>query len=141
MLSINISEVIWTIACFFLLYFLLKKFLYDPVVSFMDARNAKVANGLEAERKVNDAMSKYDEELNEKLQRANAEASKLIADGKSADEQRRARTLNEARTQAAAIRKSLAEEAAAENEKTIDEIGARSAELSKVLCARLLGRS
>ena len=42
MLSINISELIWTIINFFLLYFLLKHFLYDPVVRFLDARQARV---------------------------------------------------------------------------------------------------
>ena len=31
MLSINISELIWTIINFFLLFFLLKRFLFDPV--------------------------------------------------------------------------------------------------------------
>ena len=42
MLSINISELIWTIINFFLLFFLLKRFLYDPIIRFTDARRARI---------------------------------------------------------------------------------------------------
>ena len=35
MISINLSELIWTIINFFLLMFLLKRFLYTPILRFM----------------------------------------------------------------------------------------------------------
>ena len=50
MLSINFSELIWTIINFFLLYFLLKRFLYDPITRFMDARRERLDEALEKER-------------------------------------------------------------------------------------------
>ena len=50
MLSINISELIWTIINFFLLYFLLKRFLYKPICEHMDARQARIDAGLAKER-------------------------------------------------------------------------------------------
>ena len=34
-MSINISELIWTVICFFVLLVVLKKLLFDPLVSFM----------------------------------------------------------------------------------------------------------
>ena len=42
MLSINFSELIWTIINFFLLFFLLKRFLFDPVGRHLDERQAKI---------------------------------------------------------------------------------------------------
>ena len=42
MLSINISEVILTVLNFFLLYFLLKRFLYTPLIRFMDERQGRL---------------------------------------------------------------------------------------------------
>ena len=50
MLSINISELIWTIINFFLLYFLLKRFLFTPVCRLLDERQAKIDAGLNAEK-------------------------------------------------------------------------------------------
>ena len=42
MLSINPSELIWTILCFLALLFLLNRFLYQPLVRFMDERKARI---------------------------------------------------------------------------------------------------
>ena len=42
-MSINISELIWTVICFFVLLVVLKKLLFDPLVSFMAARDARIA--------------------------------------------------------------------------------------------------
>ena len=50
MLSINISELIWTVINFFLLFFLLRHFLYKPICEHMDARQARIDAGLEKER-------------------------------------------------------------------------------------------
>ena len=57
-MSINVSEVIWTIVCFFALLFVLKKFLFDPLIRFMEQRQAAIDQGLERGR---DAQRKKDE--------------------------------------------------------------------------------
>ena len=57
-MSINVSEVIWTIVCFFALLFVLKKFLFDPLIRFMEQRQATIDQGLERGR---DAQRKKDE--------------------------------------------------------------------------------
>ena len=44
-MSINVSEVIWTIVCFFALLFVLKKFLFDPLIRFMEQRQAAIDQG------------------------------------------------------------------------------------------------
>ena len=49
MLSINPSELIWTILSFFALLFLLNRFLYKPLVRFMDERRARIDAGLNEE--------------------------------------------------------------------------------------------
>lgn len=49
-MSINISELIWTVICFFVLLVVLKKLLFDPLVSFMAARDARIQDGLNAGR-------------------------------------------------------------------------------------------
>ena len=49
-MSINISELIWTVICFFVLLVVLKKLLFDPLVSFMAARDARIQDGISAGR-------------------------------------------------------------------------------------------
>ena len=47
MISINISELIWTVINFLLLVLLLNRFLYKPVISFMENRQARIDAGLQ----------------------------------------------------------------------------------------------
>lgn len=89
-MSINVSEVIWTIVCFFALLFVLKKFLFDPLIRFMEQRQAAIDQGLE---RVRDAQRKKDENdaaLREKWRERSVEAKQLLAEGKTADDRERA---------------------------------------------------
>jgi len=89
-LSINVSEVIWTIVCFFALLFVLKKFLFDPLLRFMEQRQAAIDQGLE---RVRDAQRKKDENdaaLREKWRERSVEVKQLLAEGKTADDRERA---------------------------------------------------
>lgn len=89
-MSINVSEVIWTIVCFFALLFVLKKFLFDPLIRFMEQRQAAIDQGLERGR---DAQRKKDENyaaLREKWKERSVEVKQLLAEGKTADDRERA---------------------------------------------------
>ena len=55
MISINISELIWTVINFFLLLFLLNRFLYKPVISFMEERQARIDAKLREEEEAKKA--------------------------------------------------------------------------------------
>ena len=77
MLSINISELVLTIVSFFLLMFLLNKFLYVPVSKFMAERQARINAGLENERA---AQAEVDEskKLAEQSKDSSREQAKTI---------------------------------------------------------------
>ena len=90
MLSINISELIWTIINFFLLYFLLKRFLYDPISRFMDARRERLDEALEKEREAQARVAENDEQIEQEKELRRAEAKKLIAEAAEADKSRSA---------------------------------------------------
>ena len=60
---IFISELIWTVINFFLLMFLLKRFLFIPVIRFMEKRKA----GMDAKIKEEQAAETHFSENQEKL--------------------------------------------------------------------------
>ena len=95
-MSINVSEVIWTIVCFFALLFVLKTFLFGPLVRFMEQRQASVDQGLEKGR---EAQRKKDES-DAALRESGVEAKQLLAEGKTADEKERAWVLASAQKEA-----------------------------------------
>ena len=62
-LQISVPEFIWTIISFFLFMFLLNKFLFKPVMSFMDERKARIDAGLEEGKKANVALKENEARL------------------------------------------------------------------------------
>ncbi len=89
-MSINVSEVIWTIVCFFALLFVLKKFLFDPLLRFMEQRQAAIDQGLERGRDAQRKKDENDAALREKWRERSVEVKQLLAEGKTADDRERA---------------------------------------------------
>ena len=92
-MSINVSEVIWTIVCFFALLFVLKKFLFDPLIRFMEQRQAAIDQGLERGRDAQRKKDENDAALREKWRERSVEVKQLLAEGKTADDRERASVL------------------------------------------------
>ena len=89
MLSINFSELVWTIINFFLLFFLLKRFLFNPISRFMDSRQARIDEGHEAEREAAEAAAENEARLLEERQEQREEARQLINSAALAAQERR----------------------------------------------------
>ena len=62
-MSINPSELIWTVINFFLLLFLLKHFLYTPVLRFMEDRQARMDAKLNEEKQAQAKVEENDARL------------------------------------------------------------------------------
>ncbi|MCQ2557878.1 MAG: hypothetical protein MJ135_02050 [Oscillospiraceae bacterium] len=86
MLSINPSEVIWTIVNFFLLFFLLNRFLYRPLLRFMDERAARLNSGAENKEIAKTAIMEAE---------AEAEALCAAAESEAATQMRKAEEEND----------------------------------------------
>ena len=79
-MSINISELIWTVICFFVLLVVLKKLLFDPLVSFMAARDARIQDGLNAGRTAQQQLDAAARARSEAQRKQAAAADALLAE-------------------------------------------------------------
>jgi F-type H+-transporting ATPase subunit b len=136
--SINVSELIWTILCFFVLLFVLKKLLIDPLLKVMDARNANVAEGLEAGRQAQLAREENDEALQQAKKDAAQQANVLVQEAKSADEKARQSAVAEAKQSAAQSMKDTREQLHAEEQAVSAELEQELPALVETLAAALL---
>ena len=137
-MSINVSELIWTILCFFVLLFVLKKLLLDPILKVMDARNANVAEGLEAGRQAQLAREENDEALQQAKKDAAQQASALVQEAKNADEKARQDAVAEAKQSAAQSMKDRREQLKAEEQAVSAELEQELPALVETLAAALL---
>ena len=141
MLSINISELVLTAISFFLLFFLLKRFLYDPLLRFMDERNARIEEGLDAEKQVHAAVQANEMLLEAKRKESMDQAKNIVEQARSADEQRREAALQQARQSAEESRSRAREELCRLQESESGKLRDSETELAALLADRLLSSS
>ena len=139
MLSINISETIWTVINFFLLYFLLKHFLYNPVLSFMEKRQAGIDAKLSVERDAKAQVAENEERLLAEKAKSRDEAKNILAQTGEELDQQRAAAIAEAKAGAAQALKDGQAALAEKREITAGRLHDAAPELAELLANRLLG--
>ena len=139
MLSINISELVLTIISFFILLFLLNKFLFTPVSKFMAERQARLDASLEKEREASGEVAENEQRIEAEKAAKRDEAKAILAgqrteDGKKREEFVRRLTVENVgeRRNAKARVDAMAKDARAQLDSEKDE-------LAKTLAERLMG--
>ena len=138
MLSINISELIWTIINFFLLLFVLKYLLFRPIVRFMDERQARIDAGLEAERSAKAALDEQALNFEERKHTALEEARALVDHAGKAAEAERAQLIADAKVRSADARQQAEGELRRRSEEELAALDGREDELAGELARQLL---
>ncbi len=141
MLSINISELIWTVINFFLLLFLLKRFLFDPIGRFMDQRQARIDAGFEAERQAEEELRRNAERLDEEKAECRLEAGRILTRSGEEDQSLSAQRFAEAKAEAGQARQEAAERLSAQREQEEAALSDKEPELAALLASQLLGES
>ena len=122
MISINISELIWTVINFFLLLFLLNRFLYKPVISFMEQRQARIDAKLREEEEAKARIEENDARILEEKTRSREEAKKLLALNAEEIEKHNAEVLQEAKKASVQNRKDSEAALSQKQEKTAQQL-------------------
>lgn len=109
-MTIEPSLIVWTVLCFLALMLILKKLLFQPMLTFMDTRNAKI----EAARKAKeDARTEYEAEARHLADERAAQEAQLRQSGAKALEQAQEELRRETTQKRAEAAQRLAENRAA----------------------------
>lgn len=137
-LLICVPEFIWTIINFFLLMFLLKKFLYTPIMKVLDERKADIESGLEEGRAAEKALEASNENLKAELTQSGAEAREMINEAKSKADKAKSAVVGAAHAEAANIHKDVRARVADEETEARKAVEADMPELVALLAKQLL---
>ena len=81
-LGINLPGLITQIISFGILFFILSKLLYKPLVSLMDQRAEKIREGLEASDMAREQAARSEEAIQQQLVEARVEGQKRVAEAR-----------------------------------------------------------
>ena len=116
----------WTLLMVFLtfviLYFILKKYFFEKLHSFMEARTQKVVDSFDNAERVTTEANNLLAEYTEKLAAAEGERREIIKDAKTAADKRAESIIAEADAKAANIIKQAEKEAEREKAAAMEEM-------------------
>ena len=138
MLTINPSETIWTILGFLALLFLLKRFLYDPILRVMDERRARIDAGLNEEKRAQEALDAESRQLEALREEQLDVARRQLREEQQRDEQQRSAAIKDARMAALRLGEESKESARTLLAQTEQRLQEQGQELASVLAERLL---
>ena len=138
MLSINISELIWTVINFLLLLFLLRRFLFKPICEHMDARQARIDAGLAKEREAKAALAAEEARLDGEMQTAREQGKILLQQAESQATSESAETIRAARQHTRENERTAFERMQEESRREADCLAAAEPALAAQLAGQLL---
>lgn len=138
-LEICVPELIWTIINFFLLMFLLKLFLYKPVLRILDERKAKVTEGLAEGKKAEATLEETNTMLDEELSEQNAKAREFIGQARAEAEKERDAVLADAHKEAESLHKGVRQRIKAEEDAAKADVEDNMPDMVMMLTKKLLG--
>jgi len=139
--QVFLSELIWTVISFFLLMFLLKRFLFTPVMRFTEERQARVDEKLRKEQEAREQAAANDERFLTEKAKCREEAQQLLKQSAEERDKRHAAALTEAKSVAAQALKDGETALDLRAEKTADRLQEATPELAELLTKRLLSET
>ena len=96
-LGINLPGLITQIVSFIILFFILSKLLYKPLVSLLDQRAEKIKDGLEAAERAKEEAARSEESIQGQLIEARSEGQRQIVQARETAEKFREEEMEKAR--------------------------------------------
>lgn len=139
-LGLDIKLLLAQVVNFLMLLFVLKKFLYRPILKVLDERKKKIEDSLANAEKINKELIKLEEEKAKILKAAQTEAVKLAAEEKKFAEEQKEKILEEAKKKATEEVAKGSVLAKQELEKAKKELREEVLRLTEVMTKKVLAR-
>ena len=140
-LGINLSGLITQIVSFVILFAVLSRLLYKPMLGALDRRSSRIRESLEAAEKASEESAHAQEEMRKQLEAARAEGQQLIAQAREVADRFREDELAKAREEIEAERARAQANIQRERDAAIEELRREFAGLAITAAGRVIERS
>ncbi len=135
-LNIDPAVLALQVVAFVILFLLLRRFLFGPVLGVMEQRESEIAEALDAGDRARTALERMEEERNRMLVEAREEGRETVRKSVLESEQARERIVQEAREEAQAVRRRARESAALEREEALLQLRHEVVDLALLAASR-----
>lgn len=123
---------------FLILFFILKFFLYKPIMAMLDERSQKIKQGLDDAENAKKSLQEADVQKIGILKVAKIDADKILENTKNVAQSLKQKSIEDAKKQSIDIVSDAKKQALEEFEKTSKQIGKMSVDISQKIVSKVL---
>jgi F-type H+-transporting ATPase subunit b len=131
---------IWTLVCFGLTFFVLKRFAFGPVQKMIDERRQRIREAIEEADKARAEARKLLEEHKSLIQQARGDAEQILAEARRVAEAQKERMREELEADRQRRIEETTKQIEAETRRALEQIRAEVAELTLLATTKVTGK-
>ena len=141
LISVTPGLMIWTIVCFLIALFVLKRYAFGPIQAMIDARREQIRRSIEEADNAREQARNLLEEHKVLMNEARGQAEQIIAEARKTRESMGQRMREETEAERQRRLEETRKEIAAETARALQQIRAEVAELTVEAASRVVGRT
>jgi F-type H+-transporting ATPase subunit b len=141
LISVTPGLMIWTIVCFLIALFVLKKYAFGPIQKMIDARRDQIRQSIEEADNAREQARALLEEHKALMNEARGQAEQILAEARKTRESMEQRMREETEVERQRRLEETRKEIAAETARALQQIRDEVAELTVEAASRVVGRT
>jgi F-type H+-transporting ATPase subunit b len=141
LISVTPGLMIWTIICFLITLYVLKRYAFGPIQKALDARREQIRRSIEEAENARESARALLEEHRALMNQARGEAEQILAEARRTREAMEQRMREETEAERQRRLEDTRREIAAETARALDRIRAEVADLTLEATAIVVGRT
>jgi F-type H+-transporting ATPase subunit b len=140
LISVTPGLMIWTIVCFLIALFVLKRFAFGPIQKAIDDRRDRIRQSIEEADRAREEARNLLEEHRKLVGKAKSDAEEILADARKTADAQRERVREETEADRQRRLDETKRQIDAETQRALEQIRAEVAELTLVATAKVTGK-
>ena len=140
LIDVRTGLMIWTLVCFAITFFVLKRFAFGPVQKIIDERRKRIRQALEEADSARAEARRMLEEHRSMMQQARGDAEQILAEARRVAESQRERMRDELEADRQRRLEETTKQIEAETRRALEQIRTEVAELTLVATGKVAGK-
>jgi F-type H+-transporting ATPase subunit b len=137
----NPGLMIWTVICFAIAFFVLRKYAFGPIQGVIDERRKRILEALEEAERSRGEARRLLEEHRALVGQARTDAEEILAEGRKVAESQRERMKEETEAERQRRLEETSRQIEAETRRALEQIRAEVADLTLLATAKVTGKA
>ncbi len=140
LIDVTVGLMIWTLVCFGITFFVLRKFAFGPIQKIIDERRQRIRQAIEEADRARDEARRLLEEHKALMSKARGQSEEILAEARREADAQRERLREELEGERQRRLEDTRKQVEAETRRALELIRAEVAELTVIATARVTGK-